>query len=223
MKRMSVVLGIVAASLAVLLLCVSPAKGSGCRIVVKKQAVVVEKVITPVVVATPVVTPFVAVPVAIPTFSAVYTPGPVGYGGYGGGGYAPPHAGGSPQDGAVLDALRKLNERLDRLERGGEVPRPPPAPGAPAPQAVPGTGGVGVLQLLLTKCASCHDATRSQSSGGSFTMFEGGKPRQLTAEQLGEVIRRVSLPSSDPQSMPRGGRMTDQERLLLISSLTSGK
>jgi len=193
--------------------------GGSCAVVVRRHAPVVhhKEVVAVKEVVKAVVTPVVAVyqPVVVPLYSAIYQPGA-----YGGG-----------QDQAVLEALKRISERLDRLERGPIIPPPspplPPTPPAPAPRPpapppvddpfnpkAPIKAG-SFPELAAQRCAACHDKGRPS---GDFVMFEGGKLVQLTPEQVGDVIDAVVS-----QRMPRGQKMTDAERLAFVAALVGKK
>lgn len=205
---------------------------SGCRaVVVRKNVVVVEKAVAVAAVVTPVVAQFVAVPL----YSAVYTPAPV---------YSPPaytqpvspvqgqpcpdHSAALKQ---VANLLLQLDSRLQKLE-GGTVPPivPPMTPADPPKGEKPldpfNPGGAAqtapegrLLTLASRHCSACHDASRSAASGGKFTLLQGGKfSASLAPESLGKIIDELAS-----KRMPKGGSMSEAERLEMISLMVSGK
>ena len=226
---------------------------------VHHQPIVVKEVVKEVVAA---VVPVVAtyVPVHVPLYSAIYT-APVApykapyaapysqpqqqqqpYAYNGGGQYNAPYGNGngggnggmqqgSPCD-VLADAIRQLNGRLDRLEKGAGVPpamppangngTAPPNGGTPPSEPVdpfnpPQQGGPqageGFLQLARTHCGRCHDASSSAAKGKGFTLLSGGRLAQLTPEQVGSIIQQVSSRQMPPGNMP------DQDRVQFIAGL----
>lgn len=192
----------------------------GCAVVVRRQAVVVEKKVVAAVVekkAVVVEKAVAAVALAIPVLP-IYTPS---YGAV----YYPPQQQQAPyQSGQTDELLRRVLERLERLERGQVLPpnwrdreRDPSLPGRyQMPPAGNGDAGAGAapqtfVQHAQNKCASCHEGA---SAKGGFKMFDNGQLSQLTPEQLGDIIDAVGS-----KRMPRSGSMSDTERLQFISSM----
>lgn len=208
-----------------------------CRAVrvVQQKVVVVEKAVAVAVVA-PVVAQFV--PVAVPVYSAFYQPAAV---------VAPGAAAAAPDCEQKLagtfrelgSLLKQLDSRLQRLEGGpGTVP-PQVPPAGPQPPRMPPADGAGkpsdpfnqptepqtsagaerLLALSVRHCSNCHDQSRAQVSGGKFVLLEGGKfSANLQPESLGKLIDELAS-----KRMPKGGQMSEADRLLFISLLVSGK
>ena len=213
-----------------------PAQGGSCAVVVRKPAVVVKDVVVVKEVVQAVVAPVVATytPIVVPLYSAVYQAQPYGYGaappGYG---HAPgpgayPGAAPAGQHNEVLEAIRRISERLDRLERLPEArpqpqqrPEPMPPSGepqakAPPPAAPPG-GKSTFEQLAFNKCAGCHNSAKPS---GGFVMFREDRLVQLTPEQLGDVIDSVTS-----RRMPKGLllKMSAEDRLAFVQSMVTRK
>ncbi len=215
---------------AALLLAPTVVWAGGCRVIVPVKKVYV----------VPVVAKFV--PIVVPLYSAVGVPGsaygappvpngsagPVPGAAVGGnpqglnGNGVQPNGDGTQQQSAdpmqqLLRALEQLNDRIDRLE--GKPPRQqqPQQHHAPGQQQMPPAvgsngGNGGFVTLASGKCARCHDKSAPQ---GGFAMFENGKLMNLTPEQLGSIVDQVTS-----KKMPKGGAMTDTERLTFVSALT---
>lgn len=139
--------------------------------------------------------------------------------------YVPPPAYQTPEQAEalkqVLQEMKLLNDRLQRLEGGGGKPMQPadPKPSDPfnPPQALKSTG-TGTPHLAQANCAACHDKAKAEKSGGGLALTDGPKVLQPSPEKLGEIIRRVS--NGD---MPPKGKMSPEDRLKLIDQyLTEG-
>lgn len=203
--------------------------------VVVEKAVVVEKVV-----AVTALTPVIAV--GIPTYSAVYNP-------YHAGAPVPPVAAQPSGETApawareIVDGfkvlkdsqlgldrrLRVLEERLLGRQPSGEPRRPvEPMPGADRqpdpfrPPAKPEAQPQGLKQgrLDAPRCASCHDSSVSREEGGGFTLTERGSVARLAPEQIGEVMRRVLLPESHKQRMPKGKPFTAEEKVRFLEDFS---
>lgn len=227
MNRVNRLLTLLLILLAVALLA-TPANASGCRAVIRRE-VIVEKVVTPaVVVAAIPVTPIVA---TFALYGATYLPPPA-YAApapaYGAAPVAAPctQQGGHPVGGnaEVLQYLKGLGDRLERLERASGI-QPPARQGGMPPAGDPGpnpqAGSVErALQLVTRNCASCHDAGVAATKGGKFTLTNGGKFAEISPQALGEVINRVTTQDASKR-MPKGGQMADAERLELVQALVA--
>ena len=76
--------------------------------------------------------------------------------------------------------------------------------------------------LVTAHCAACHaeGSQKLQGRKGALTLLSGGKARQLTGEELGEVFRRVT--SRDPaQRMPPRGMTGDEARDLIAAAIVA--
>ena len=214
MKRVSSFLIVVAVLLALLLLAV-PAKATGCKVVAVKQAVVVEKqVVVAAALVVPVVAQYVAPVYAAPLYGATYAPQAQGH--------CPP-PGQAQTDGDLAAAVKALAEQVRALtERVGGAPVMPPAdppekPTKPTDPFNPQANKVNVAeQIVLARCASCHDASKSAAMGKGFTLSLGAKMKPLSGEDLGKIINEVSA-----GRMPRGSKMSEAERLQLIAALVN--
>lgn len=217
---------------------------AGCRAVVRhNNVVIVEKVVKEVVAAvvTPAVAVFQAVAVPVYTYNAQYYPSPVapafapGYagGGYAGGGVQPNAVTPCDQTAAKLDKvltyLQSLDERVNKLEGGtGSVfNAKPPQKTTPNPmqradeqsQNAP----ANLLNIVSSKCASCHDSSRGAVKGG-FTLMKGGQLSELSSEQLGNIIDRITTEDTKRQMPPPAApQCTPQEKLKVVSLLVNGK
>lgn len=178
---------------------VPPAKGecySRPRVVVSDyHAPVVKKVI---------VEP-VAVAVAVPAYFAAYIPPAVVPAAVPAAPAAPQPAAQPSELQAVADALRQINSRLDRLEKGAPAPATPPARPGPADPFAPKDPAKGEvkappsgLNVLLAKCASCHESKVAADKGGSLTLLEGA----LLAASLTERDKRRVMAASYAGRMP---------------------
>lgn len=139
--------------------------------------------------------------IAVPTYTAAYTPpvatAPV----------APQQAAGGGEFKAILDALKNLDARLNRLEKGGAVPSPAQKP-APEPIPAKGTGKVTGLSVLIAKCASCHEKAVAGTKGSSIVLLEGSALAKLsdkTARKVLSVTYKGTMPPKDK------GTLTDEE------------
>ena len=206
--------------------------GLGCRAVVRRNVVVVQKavVVEKVAVVAPIVAQFV--PVAVPIYSAIYAPQI--YGGVPNGYSAPngqrPAPETQPDD--LTNAVRQLavevrglSERVQRIE-GSKPPTMPPAdpptkpidPFNPGGAKAPNTALDRITLLVTRHCSSCHDEAKSKNFGGGLQLLGSDrKIVQLTPELLGEIIDRVT--TNDPKrAMPKGKSISAADRLELISA-----
>lgn len=130
--------------------------------------------------------------------------------------YSVQYSGETASSSAALSAkVDALNARLDALGKPGFA-----MPRADAPEQIatlPNTANdLQHVALAKQSCASCHDSSVSNAKGGKFTLFAGGKLANLSPDDLGEIIARVA--SGD---MPKGGKMSAEDRLKLISGFTA--
>lgn len=160
-----------------------------------KAAVVVEKIVTPVV-------------AYFPLYSAVHIPG------YHPGGVVPPPAGVSANNEAVpawaqemlagfrllKDGQLQLNERVRRIEDRIGVPQGPP------PQPMPGAGN-GEVQGPQRP----PDPFRPPVGAGGY------KLAQLTPESAGKVVDEVLS-----GRMPKGKQFSDADKVAFLRDLSSG-
>lgn len=199
--------------------------GRGCAVVVRKQAVVVEKkVVAAAVVKKDVVVvekkadiialniPIVPLYTAPSAYGATYTP--PGY-----------------QSSTDL-LLQHLVERMNQLERSLTYPRPPsslppdykkdfPQRMPPADPQYSNGGASNTLSFpneVKNWCAGCHDASVSKNRGGDFTMIRGDTLVEFTPQQVGDIIDRVTT-SDTSKAMPKSGNMNSAQRLRFISSM----
>ena len=186
---------------------------------------IVRKVVTPVIVKevvkqvyTPVAV-YAPFPVAIPYYGAVYNPSmPTSMPGA--------DTGITPTGGLaeVLVELRKLNSRIDALER-----KRPTDPFAPAPLVKPSgateirpgataTPRDGALAIFTNKCAACHDATVSATKGGGLTLLEKGVLSKLTDKQARKVMT-TSYNGKMPPKSSGIAALTDEEVSSIVNHL----
>ncbi len=138
-------------------------------------------------------------PVAIPTFSVGYAPG------YGG----PPGPGQDVQALTVL--VRRLEQRIAALSVPQQAPGGRPAVEAPPQQAAPAAAKeTGWVNVLTTRCASCHTGATSK---GKFALFaQPGQLAALTPAQIGASIMRMQQAGTKEQMPPAPAPpLTDQE------------
>lgn len=226
MKQATRTLALLATTLAMTLLAL-PANGD-CGVPFRRVVhhAPVEKAVVVPVVAT-------FVPVAVPLYSAVYQAAQAGtYGPSPLPASAPVASGNQEVLAAVKElalAVSQMNERVLRLERGqpGVLPQPgaAPMPLAEPPAKLPVTPGAGLkagagfAQHAIANCASCHEQNKAQASGGGFVLLTQGKVAPLTPAQAEEVVKRLTLPETDPKAMPVGRKMAPQAKLEMIQSL----
>lgn len=144
----------------------------------------------------------------------------------------------------ILIELRRINGRLDVLEKGGSPPPPPgPVPpptkptdpfnpdGAPAPGAAANTikpaGDVtrpDARAVASQKCAACHQAGR-EKEGGDFVLTDAaGSFRPLSGEQQLALYKHI-----DRGTMPKRNNkygitpLTPEEAGALLDFLASVK
>src|SRR5581483_2406404 len=123
----------------------------------------------------------VAVAVTVPTYSASYQPGAI------------------DQNAEILKALKALNDRLDRLEKGQAggpvVPTPAAAPQAKALEVKPGQ----VPAVLAARCASCHQQGREKAGGGFVLLRADGSVGSGVVRQWDVVATRRRLGDVPPR------------------------
>lgn len=113
--------------------------------------------------------------------------------------------------------LNALKERLG-APHGPDRSKPAPMPGAVDPFA-PQASTAALLQTTAV-CAACHDAREASKKGGSFTLLRDGKLVQLTPDQLGELVDRLT--TSDPtKAMPplSRGKVTAETKLGILEEI----
>ncbi len=138
-------------------------------------------------------------PVAIPTFSVGYAPG------YGG----PPGPGQDVQALTVL--VRRLEQRIAALSVPQQQAPGRPAIEAPPQQAAPqGAKETGWVNVLKTRCASCHTGGTAK---GKFPLFtQPGQLAALTPAQIGASIMRMQQAGTKEQMPPAPAPpLTDEE------------
>ncbi len=188
---------------------------------------------------------FTAVAVPVYTYNAQYYPTPVapafapGYGGgaaYAGGGQAnavTPCNETSAKLDKVLTYLQSLDDRVNKLEGGTGSQFNAKPPTAPAPQKTnpmskadeqqTQNAPANLIGILSSKCASCHDSSRGAVKGG-FTLMKGGQLSELTSEQLGNIIDRITTDDVKRQMPPPAApQMLPAEKLKVVSLLVNGK
>lgn len=237
MKRISVLLALSS----MLMLVLTPLAFSQCRTVVRGQYVTPPVVVTHDVITKPtikavaaiveLVTPVLPIYTVPPAYGALYVP-PVTPPVVAAPAPAPVAAGVPAWATQLLGEVKQmrleqaaLGGRLDRLEgQPGKAATSPAAPMAPAegpPQ--PGVEGREFVALAGTHCASCHEAGVAKRSGGGFTLLAEGKLAKLSAEQTGEIIRRVTLPEGDDRIMPPRAKLSAAERLKFVEVFIAGR
>lgn len=194
-------------------LCLVPPARGECRVVhravvsapvyhapvaVKKDVIVAKEV--------PLFTRFVAlIPlVDLPSYSAVYAP-PVVVNPAVPPAITPVPAGQPGQTGdmkVILDLLKAMDARLQKLEAGPRKPADPFAPAA-AQSAQPAAQPVqapDVLKVIVAKCASCHDAKAAADKGGGLTLTDAGALVRLTDRQARKTLTSVYAGKMPPKS-----------------------
>ncbi len=153
--------------------------------------------------------------VQVPTYSVGYSPEAL-------------FGRGQPQHPATDPALQKLLEEVQKIRgeveaiksQGSPKLEPVPAPNQPKTEPLQPLPQQSKLEspshvkVFAAKCASCHDATVAGKKGGGFTLMEGANLVALSDKQKLAVVR--SIYSGD---MPRGGKISDEEVSLIITSL----
>lgn len=203
-------------------------------VVKEKPVVVVEKAVA-------VFPRFVAVvPLAdFPSYSAAYAPAPV----------AVPvpvpvvplqQQQQSGEGKLILDELRRLGSRLDRLEQQGQgqgAPVPPPpvpqiqpgpqqqqqapkndaAPALAPQQGQPQQGQqLTALSVVQNKCAACHSTQTAKEKGAGLILTDGSTLATLPARQANRVIGR-SYAGTMPPKDSGVPALSDSEVAALVS------
>lgn len=107
-----------------------------------------------------------------------------------------------------LRALRKEIAELRGQLRGG-------AEGIHAPEVVEGEH----VKLMEVRCAKCHSDSTVGGAKGGFAMFQKGKLRQLSADEVLNVQAATMT-----ERMPKGERpLTDQEFTALLAGLLNSR
>lgn len=185
-----------AALLAVCVPFVPSADASGCRQVVRKNVVVVEKQVVAVAAAVvPVISHYIQ-----PLYGAHYTP-------------APQAAATDQELAAAVKALAAEVQELRRVMRptmppaDGDPPAKPPKPVDPFnPQPLKGAAS-DVQRLFASRCAACHESDRASTKGGDFALLRGGELSPMDLGTAAKVARELYS-----GRMPKGGKpLTDQE------------
>jgi mono/diheme cytochrome c family protein len=97
---------------------------------------------------------------------------------------------------ALIAAINELNATL-RDMRGGD-------PKSPSPKA---SAMERPKQVMLTKCASCHDKSKAAEHGKGFVLMEGRTFMPLSVEQQNKLMRLCFK-----NAMPKEGpKLTDEE------------
>ncbi len=88
--------------------------------------------------------------------------------------------------------------------------------GKPMPQA-DAKGEHPGLTVKRQACASCHESAVSKAKGGGFVMFQNGQLVQLTDEQIGDCLKRIS-----DGDMPKGGPPLSSDQKAKIMDFVFG-
>lgn len=186
-------------------------------VVVKKDVAVIKEV--------PVFTRFIAVIplVDLPSYSAVYAP-PVVVSPAAPPAIAPVPAGqaaaapGADMK-AVLDLLKAMDARIQKLEAGPKKPADPFAPAAAAPaQPAAQQARPDVLKVIVAKCASCHDAKAAADKGGGLTLTDAGALVRLTDRQARKTLTSVYAGKMPPRSSGIAP-LSDEEVAVVVAHL----
>lgn len=200
---------------------------------------VVTKVVKEVVPAYIPVTVYQPVPVFVPAYTASYHPAPLVP--------APapapaPQAGPSPEAKAVLEALGRINARLDALE-GRHAPAPAPAPTptpTPGPRdpfnpgatsggniTTPATPAPGVGKAPMAfgaKCAQCHTRGKEDEGGGFVLLEPDGSVARLEPAKVLAVARRTRRSYNSTMPPRKSGlSLTDAEVAEIMAWLDTVK
>lgn len=90
---------------------------------------------------------------------------------------------------ALITAIQGLKAEIQSLKQ---------------PQQQAGSKG---LQILGTRCASCHDVETAKAKGGGMMLFSGKSLVQLSAVDTVKVLRQIRT-----NKMPKSGpKLTDEE------------
>lgn len=105
----------------------------------------------------------------------------------------------------LLAALRDIQGRLDRLERG---------PAAASPSDRRDAAAAPHVAIMAAKCAKCHDESTAAAQGGGLTLLKAGQVVELDAATVAQVIKDVYS-----GKMPKGGKCSDEEVARIIAGL----
>lgn len=166
---------ILAVAIVLLLVFFRAAEADGC--VVRQRSAAVKKVV-----AETLLVP-AAVAVAVPAYGASYQAPAV------------------DQNTEILKALKALNERLDRLEKGQSVITPN---NKPALEVKPAT----LPAVFAGKCAACHTEGQQAKGGGFILLKRDGSLAIPDARQWGLTATRTYLGEMPPKG---GNPCTDEE------------
>jgi hypothetical protein len=194
--------------------------------VVTKRTVVTTPYVTPSYATEVAVIPLIAqiVPVFVPTYGAGYVaPAPIPT--------SSPvvnnqPAGSSNPNQEILDLLRKiddrssrLEDRVNRLERAMNVQPPPnpsgpniPMPKADNPTSQQGNNNGVEEQVIVARCASCHDASVSATKGGTITLLHNNIVDKWDSDLSLRVLRAVN-----DGTMPKNGRLSEEDGLKIVT------
>lgn len=132
------------------------------------------------------------------------------------------------RDQLLADAIayRLLAAQNGNAQKGGSETRPPQNSRMPQAEDVrpSETQERGVPASFLadvsSHCASCH--TKGSEKGG-LAIMDGNRLAQLSPEQVGKILHRVTLDVNDPKIMPPKGRtMSMETRLRFTNRLVGG-
>jgi mono/diheme cytochrome c family protein len=231
------------AAVGVIVLAFVPAAApAGCATITRSYTPYIAPTYTPYV--APYVAPYVkpeyipvavyqAFPVFVPTFTVGYQP-PAPFPGYptaapptasappsqAGAAPAPPPAVTSGGMAEVLAELRRLNGRMDAMERGQSLPAPRAATAEPPPPAVPAAPRNGAaLALFNAKCAACHKAG-NESKGKGFIMLDasGNFVPSLTTAQWERMGAKMTFGKMPPKDS--GITLSDEEGTAMMEEVS---
>lgn len=108
--------------------------------------------------------------------------------------------------------LTEFEQRMARMEAllQQAIKQPGAAPAPQANQRKPTTG----LDVMILRCAGCHDKTVADTKGGKLVYFESGKLLDLDARQINGFYR--SLLSG---KMPKDAKLEEGEGALIMQHL----
>lgn len=124
---------------------------------------------------------------------------------------------------AILAELKRLNGRLDALEKRSGAIKPMDREQPNEPQARSNVAVGAGLTALRSKCAACHSRGK-EADGGNLVLLDGDNLVSLTDRQEAKILKRLAKNEMPPPNNKQGiAALNDEEYAAIIALLDTRK